>query len=144
MLWSIIPFVLIFCLPTACALILCCFGGGWRFYRFHQSNNRYGYTPLSDSESSVRCKRENCSTDELCCKCIFMKCCDCIDKTVIHKLAVNRYGVKKNKFYGYKVSAPIIYYLFFLSIFLFSATSGIFWKTFLVREIHYNYTLIIV
>ena len=128
--WSIIPVVMFF-IPTACALVLCCLGG---CYRFCKSNERKGYAPLEGSEPPLRCK--NCSSKKCCCKCLLMKCGDCIDKTVIHKLVVHRYGVKKNKFYGYKVSAPVIYYLFFLSIFLFSATSGIFWKKFLVRESH--------
>ena len=66
-----------------------------------------------------------------------------LEKTVIYRLVRHKvFGLQTDKksgkdmLYGYIVSAPVIYYLFFFTIYLFSATSGIFWTRFLLKESH--------
>ena len=71
------------------------------------------------------------------------KCGNCLEETIIYRFVRNNVvGIKtaeisgENMLYGYKVSAPVMYYLFFFTIYLYSATSGIFWTRFALRESH--------
>ena len=108
--WSIIPFVLLVCFPTVFAIVISCIGGCYNLYKYCTNTE-------ADSSCLMRFGRS-------------------IEKTLIYKLVVNKYGVKDNKIYGYEVSSPVIYYLFLFTVYLYSATSGTFWTKFLVEESH--------
>ena len=115
---SVVPFLLLSVVPSCAALILCLIECCTHICK------------SGDSGSGTRTFAGKQVPD----------CGSCLEETLINRL-VKAFGIKTdssgdNMLYGYKLSAPVMYYLFFFTVYVFSATCGIFWTRFVLKESH--------